>query len=411
MSQPGTRYGLPQEVKFCTKCVLSNTRPSSSNEFKHKGDRKHDFVAFDERGVCYACQFAEAKDTKIDWAAREQELIELLDQYRSKDGSYDVLVPGSGGKDSCMASHLLKYKYGMHPLTVTWAPHLYTDIGWRNFQNWLHVGGFDNELFTPNGKVHRLFTRNAFLNLLHPFQPFIIGQKTLPVKTAARHNIKLIFYGENPGEYGNNTSINQKRFTSDPSEGEGHRLSFVDRSKIDDIMIGGKSVAQYIKDDKLELADFDTYLPLQEGVAEKLGIDFQYLSYYVKWHPQSAYYYAQEHCGFQAAPERTSGTYNKYNSIDDKIDDFHYYTTHIKFGIGRATYDAAQEIRNGDITREEGVALVRKFDGEFPQRYYKDFLEYIGITDEQFRQTVDSYRDPVLWEQQNGEWKLKHQVS
>jgi hypothetical protein len=176
MSQNAPRYGLPDEIKYCTKCVLSNTRPSSSNEFKHKADRKHDFVAFDDRGVCYACQFAEAKDTKIDWAQREKELIELLDQYRSKDGSYDVLVPGSGGKDSCMASHLLKYKYGMHPLTVTWAPHLYTDIGWRNFQNWLHVGGFDNELFTPNGKVHRLFTRNAFLNLLHPFQPFIIGQ-------------------------------------------------------------------------------------------------------------------------------------------------------------------------------------------------------------------------------------------
>ncbi len=75
-------------------------------------------------------------------------------------------IGGSGGKDGAMQSHLLKYKYGMHPLTVTWSPHLYTDIGWKNFQNWLHVGGFDNFLYTPNGKMHRLLTRNATLNLL-----------------------------------------------------------------------------------------------------------------------------------------------------------------------------------------------------------------------------------------------------
>ena len=78
-----------------------------------------------------------------------------------------------------------------------------------------------------------------------------------------------------------------------------------------------------------------------------------YLGYYIKWHPQECYYYAVEHGGFHASPERTAGTYSKYNSIDDRIDDFHYYTTFIKFGIGRATYDAAQEARNGDITRDE----------------------------------------------------------
>ena len=52
--------------------------------------------------------------------------------YRKNDGSYDCLVPGSGGKDSFYAAHLLKYKYGMHPLTVTWAPHIYTPWGWEN---------------------------------------------------------------------------------------------------------------------------------------------------------------------------------------------------------------------------------------------------------------------------------------
>ena len=87
-------------------------------------------------------------------------------------------MPGSGGKDSFYAAHLLKYKYGMHPLTVTWAPHIYTPWGWDNMQAWIHAG-FDNYLCTPNGMTHRLLTRLATENLFHPFQPFILGQKQL----------------------------------------------------------------------------------------------------------------------------------------------------------------------------------------------------------------------------------------
>ena len=104
----------------------------------------------------------------------------------------------------------------------------------------------------------------------------------------------------------------------------------------------------------------------------------------MKWHPQECYYFAVDKGGFQASPERTTGTYSKYNSIDDKLDDFHYYTTYIKFGIGRATYDSAQEIRNNEINREEGVALVKKYDGEFPSRFSNEIFEYLSIDKEKF---------------------------
>ena len=102
---------------------------------------------------------------------------------------------------------------------------------------------------------------------------------------------------------------------------------------------------------------------------EKIGknVNFYYLGYYIKWIPQEAYYYAVENTGFKANPERTEGTYSKYNSLDDRIDGFHYWSTFVKFGIGRATYDASQEIRNKHLTREEGQALVKRFDGEFPK--------------------------------------------
>jgi len=130
--------------------------PSAVVELKHGKDDKKPTLNFDEEGVCHACRQAEIK-AKIDWTDREQCLGELLERHKRNDGFYDVLVPSSGGKDSSFVAHLLKNKYGMNPLTVTWAPHKYTEIGWKNFQNLINAG-FDNILNSPNGKVHRKLT-------------------------------------------------------------------------------------------------------------------------------------------------------------------------------------------------------------------------------------------------------------
>jgi hypothetical protein len=197
----GTMYGLPAEVRFCTRCVISNQRPNSAVEFRHTAASRKATIAFDAEGVCDACRVAEMKD-RTDWAARDAELRELCDRFRRDDGRYDCLVPGSGGKDSFYQAHVLKHEYGMHPLTVTWAPHIYTDWGRRNLDRWIHAG-FDNYLCTPNGRVHRLLTRLAIDNLFHPFQPFILGQKILGPRMAAQFGINLVFFGENEAEYGN----------------------------------------------------------------------------------------------------------------------------------------------------------------------------------------------------------------
>ena len=201
-------YGLPEVVRFCKLCVISNQRPSSAVEFTHRLSDKKKTIGFDEDGVCDACRFNVQKQTLIDWGQRENDLEKLLEKHRSKKG-YNVVVPGSGGKDSAYTSHILKYKYGMNPLTVTWAPHLYTQVGWENFQNWIHVGGLDNLLFTPNGKLHRFLTRQAFLNLLHPFQPFIVGQRLIGPLIAQKFGIDLVMYGENQAEYGNSIDENK----------------------------------------------------------------------------------------------------------------------------------------------------------------------------------------------------------
>lgn len=409
-------YGLPSDVQFCTNCIISNQRPNSAQEFKHNADSKKQTILFDDKGVCDACRVMETK-AAIDWDERRKELQELCDKYRKNDGSYDCLVPGSGGKDSFYQAYMLKYEFGMNPLTTTWAPHLYTDWGWKNHQAWIHAG-FDNSLFTPNGRVHRLLTRLAVENLLHPFQPFILGQKNLAPKVAQQHGIELIFYGENEAEYGNpqadmsDAKRSWKYFTSnDESE----------------IYLGGASLQELYDSFGLKKVDIDPYLPVDPNVIADTGIEVHYLGYYLKWHPQSAYYFAVDNGGFQASPERTAGTYSKYNSIDDKIDDYHYYTTYIKFGIGRTTYDAAQEIRSGDLTREEGIALAKKYDGEYPDRFEKEIFEYLSMNEKQFpiasqqfeqpimdreyfMQLCDKFRSPHLWKHEDGEWQLRYRV-
>jgi N-acetyl sugar amidotransferase len=401
-------YGLPREISFCVECNMSNQQPMSCNEYKHGADAEKVTMSFDESGLCNACRFNKMKsDGTIDWKEREAQLIDLCNRYRKTDGSYDCLVGGSGGKDSAFQAHVLKYKYKMNPLTVTWSPHLYTDIGWKNFQNWIHVGGFDNYLHTPNGKIHRLLTRNATINMLHPFQPFILGQKTFADKMAVRFNIPLIFYGEMPGEYGEKISHNTNRYAeSDKVESEGFVLNPTDGMNFDDILLGGVSVAEYL-DSGVALVDLMPYLPMDPNIIHEKRIEKHYLGYYLKWIPQEVYYYAVEHTGFQANPVRTEGTYSKYNSLDDKTDGFFYYTRYIKFGVGRTMMDSAQEIRNRHISKEEGIALMRKFEGEYPSRYEKEFLDYISMTKEDFMELCDRFRSPHLWRLDDSGWHLR----
>lgn len=382
-----TKYGLPEQVLFCKKCVVSNQRPSSTVEYSHTAESAKATIHFDDEGVCDACRVAEAK-AGTDWAARRAELEELCNRFRSKDGSYDCIAPGSGGKDSFYAAHQLKHEFGMHPLCVTWAPHIYTDWGRRNYQRWLDAG-FTGHLVTPDPLVHRLLTRLAIENLFHPFQPFIVGQKALAPKLAKLFGIPLVFYGENEAEYGNPQQWNTAK-----------RSGMFHAPKPVDLCLSGVPIRQLKSDYGLTASDLDPYMPMTDASR----IEVHYLGYYLKWHPQSCYYYSVEHGGFEASPERSPGSYSKYNSIDDRIDDFHYWTTYQKFGIGRATYDAAQEIRSGDITREEGVALVHKFDGEFPERFETDVNEYLSLkgfepmTRERWYALAEKFRSPHLWD-------------
>ncbi len=384
----------PKEVFYCKRCVNSNQRPR---------------LKFNAEGICDACQYADEKHHIIDWKAREALLRALLDKHGSRDGRYDVIVPGSGGKDSGYVTHQLKYVYGMHPLTVTWTPHMFTDIGWKNLQGFID-SGFDNILFRPNNILHRKISRLALELLGDSFEGWSYGMKAFPLHLAIRYQIPLIFYGENQAaEYG---GLVESKYKSHDLFSDWVHVAYKGQRGVDTLIEKGLQHGRFtkkeIEDNAATIALYK--LPALDQI-EKLGLESHWLSYYKKWVPQENYYYAQKYCGFEPNPEgRSEGTYSKYASLDDKTDGFHFYMQFIKFGFGRCTSEASMEIRCGHITRKEAVALVRKYDGEFPKRYFTEYLQYLNITEEEFWRIVDKFRPPHLWQKVNNQWRLKYQV-
>lgn len=369
-------YGLPKAIRYCKKCTVSNQRPR---------------IIFDVNGVCSACNYAEYKRSEIDWNLREKELKELCDLHRKNDGSYDVIVPCSGGKDGSFVAHQLKYKYGMNPLTVTWAPLLPTEIGLKNLRAFI-ANGFDNVYGSPNGQVTKKLTNLAFKYLGDPFQPFIYGQTNFPLKMAVMHKVSLIMYGENGEvEYGGDMK-NALSPTREIADHDKHYFSGMP--------------PEFWLEHGVSQTDLTTFMAPRFEHIKQNNTQIHFFGYYKYWDPQENFYYCAENTGFTPNSERSEGTYSKYASLDDKIDGFHYYLGYIKFGIGRTTSDTAHEIRDGKITREEGVALVKKYDGEFPKKYYQDFLSYTGISDEEFNEVINSWRSDHIWRSSSLGWEL-----
>ena len=380
---------IPKEVKWCKRCVVSNQRPR---------------IIFNEDGICSGGINTDYKNNLVDWNAREEELKALLDQHRSSDGSWDVIVPSSGGKDSGYVAHQLRYEYNMNPLTVTWAPLSYTDIGRKNLQSSIDCG-LSNLLCTPNGKFQRKLARLCFEELGDAFHVFVLGQVSYPFHIASKLGVKLVFYGENgEAEYAGDPDFADKPYKPSSEFLKQHFKGVSFRELLD----FGLENKDYVSSNDYAESDLIFYEPPSEEELSRSGIlGKHFFSYYKKWTPQENYYYVVENCGFEPNPLRTEGTYSKYASLDDKMDGFHYYLRFIKFGLGRCMEDASHEIRDGHLTREEAIALMGRYEGEFPEKYFPEFLEYLDITEDHFWDVVDSWRAEHLWEKKNNEWVFK----
>tara|TARA_B100000700_G_scaffold327988_1_gene444283 strand:+ start:15 stop:905 length:891 start_codon:yes stop_codon:yes gene_type:complete len=295
----------------------------------------------------------------------------------------------------------------MNPLTVTWSPLEYTNIGHQNLKSKID-SGFNNILFRPNTLFQKKLARLCLEELGDAFHVFVLGQVCYPFHIALKMNIKLVFYGENGElEYAGDPKNLDKPYKP-ISE---WNSNYFKGSNLNELIKFGLEKKDYLSNKDFSNSDLKFYLPPNEQKLLEAGIKGKYFfGYFKKWIPQENYYYVSKNLNFKPNQERTEGTYSKYASLDDKFDGMHYYMRYIKFGLGRCVEDASHEIRDGHLTREEAISLVNKYEGEFPRKYYNEFLKYLNITDAKFWEIVDSWRPKHLWEKKGNYWQLKNPI-
>ena len=364
-----------QAIKFCKKCVTPDSRPR---------------VVFDSDGVCNACNFVSVKKN-TDWKKREKELVEILDELRSSDGSYDCIVPWSGGKDSSYVAYVLKFKYKMNPLLVTFSPLIMNEVGEHNRQKLIELG-FDNLMIRPNQNISQYLSKRFFTERGNPKTHWDAGVTCFPVQIALKYNIKAIFYAED-------------------SESEyGGRVLNKDSIKL---MQYDAIIEQHIEDhpsnwvnDKVSLNDIQPYLYPDIEDIKKKKIKSYYFSYFFRFDMYKNYLAIKDLIDFKIV-KRTSGTFTNFDSLDDKIDDLYYYMQFIKFGFGRCSRDCSRFIQNGHLSRKKAIEHVKNYDGEFPKKNLAEVLEFLHLKKSEFLDIIDKHRNEEIWYKNNKKkWQL-----
>jgi len=332
-------------------------------------------ITFNEKGVCNACQHAKAKSATIDWDARWSSLEALCDKYRGK-GHWDVLVPCSGGKDGSYVAWRMKHDLGMNPLCVTLSPQLPTEVGKKNLENFKKAG-FDHITVSPDPDIYRELAIKGLKEQGRPKMPFVIGISTVTLQIAKSFNIPFIMYGEEgEAEYG----------------GADVKADKISRKYLTDYYYSGEYP------EKMKDLWWWT-LP------ELTGLYGTHWSKFENWDPIRHADVAKEHCGLQTI-DKSIGTFTNYAQLDDILQDLHAYFMFLKFGFGRATSDASIEIRAGRMERAVGLAFVKKYDGAFPRKYLKDYLDYFYLTEEEFWGVVDEFANKDILKKANKHWRL-----
>jgi len=366
-------------IKICKRCLTLSTRPR---------------VRFNKDGVCNACVWADKKQNNVDWAGRWNELVKICDRFRREDGYWDVLVPCSGGKDGSYVAWMLKHKLHMNPLCVTLSPQMPTRIGEVNLSNFVN-SGFDHIKITPDPEVYKYFAKIGFVEQGRPKLPFVMGISTVTMKIALKMGIPFIMYGEEgEEEYGGETSqIGKYEIT---------------RDYLIDYYYSGHSPDEYRVN--FSNSELNWWTLPEDDEITRGGLFPTHWSHFENWDPEVHYQIAKKYCGLQTLNGFSIGTFNGYAQLDDKLQDLHAYMMYIKFGFGRCWSDACIEIRASRITREQGIQLVKKYDGVFPDVYLKEYLDYFDMDYVKFWKTVDSFRSPQVWKKNNGIWRLRFEI-
>lgn len=369
-------------MRYCKKCVMPDTRP---------------YIQFDEEGICYPCR-AHEKLKKTDWEQRWKELEELADKYRGSNGDYyDCIIAASGGKDSYYQVHIMKEKLGMNPLIVSVDNFTWTETGKHNWSNLQSEFGVDAHVMTLNPKVCKSMFRKALREIGAPTWYFDRAIYAYPYKIAVQLGIPLVVYGEDTnylygGKHVEETPSAIKQITNDVAKPVPWEVWLDDEVTMRD-------VNPAIFPTKDEITNSELY-PI-------------FLSYYLPWNGYKNMEYARTR-GFKTLDDTAEwfreGFLEQYDQIDSLGYLTHTWFKFVKFGHQRVTEVASLYIRENQMTREDAVEKVIEEDYKLDRKMLRDFLEYTGVSEDEFWGIVDKFANREILEKRGGNWRLKPEV-
>lgn len=358
-------------------CILPDTRPN---------------LEIMEDGVCNACHSWSDKGNVIDWDARNDDLLDLIKGVKEQSTTWDCIIPVSGGKDSTWQV-LKALEHGLKPLCVTWRTPARNALGQKNLDNLVSLG-VDHIDFTINPDVECRLTVETFKEAGSLAIPMHMALFAIPLQLAIKFNIPLVLWGENSAmEYGGNDESVL-----------GFKMTRAWLSKYG--VTQGTTAEDWVSDD-LSIQDLSAYVWPSDKELEDAGVTAAFLGWYLPWDPLETFKVSQEH-GFEALSDGPKTGYYDFADVDDEfIITIHHWVKWYKFGFTRLWDNLSLEIRSGRLSRDEAIAIVKKTGDEYPQKAIDKFCTWAEISEPQFLQMAEKFRNHDIWTKQDGNWVLK----
>jgi N-acetyl sugar amidotransferase len=367
-------------MNYCSKCVYPIATVN---------------LNIDEDGVCSSCKTFEAfkKIPEEHWKLRKQKLAEIINLHKNNNSSnYDCLIPVSGGKDSYYQTHILINEFKLKPLLMTYHGNNFLPEGDYNRDRMRHVFNADHIVWGPSIDVIKKLNIIGFKKMGDMNWQNHCGIFSAPIQVAANFKIPLIFWGEI------NWDISGM---FDPND----FIEFSARVRHEHDL-RGYEWQDFVNDEKYPLNEKDMLwakYPSDKEILE-VGIRGLYIGNFYKWDPNAHTKLVQDLYGWQQARQPFERTYRMFSNLDDRYENgIHDLMKFVKFGYGRCSDHASKDIRTGYLSREEGVEKVRKYDHVVSSDLYH-WLEYVGMSEDEFWSTADKFRDPRIWCIEDNQW-------
>jgi N-acetyl sugar amidotransferase len=374
-------------MEYCARCLYpANAKPT---------------IIFDEEGVCSGCRYHESRQRlEVNWEERREIFEQILDEARAearrRGNSHDCIVPVGGGKDSHYQVWLLKKKYGMNPLLVSFNHAFNTAAGLRNLENLTEKSGCDLITVTSGVDSARRLARHMLKTVGDLTWHYHAGIRTVPFQVAVNYNIPLMVWGEHgfaelTGIVTLEDFVEFTKWTRKEHDMRGYEAH--DLVGQADITVG--DIRHYI-------------YPSDDEIAQ-VGVRGIYVSNFFDWNAKHHGELMMREWDFAPVTYDLDRTFNLHSKVEDHANSVHDYLKYLKFGYGRATDDASMEIRHGRMTREEGIDMVRRYDANEPSTL-ETYCDFLGMKKQDFYDLVEPMRDAQIWEKPNGHWVAKDSV-